>query len=85
MACCILVATLKHRALIPYDFFLWRHLKANVFSTFVPDLLMLKSQFQAKSSKTQEEMLQKVYENILVCFLLYIGNNGIHLPNVIIK
>ncbi len=41
-------------------FFLWGHLKANVSSTPVPDLLMLKSRIQAEIGKIWKEMSQNV-------------------------
>ncbi len=64
----------------PCDFFLGEHLKANVFSTPAPDLLMLKSLIQAEISKIRKKMLQKVNENALSCFRIRTGNDGHHLP-----
>ncbi len=40
---------------------------------------------QAEIVKIQKEMLQKVYENVFACFHICIGNDGYHLPNVILK
>ncbi len=71
--------------LTPCDFFLSGHLKVNVFSTPVPDLLMLKSRILAEIGKIWNEILQKVYENLLVCSHICIGNYGHHLPNFILK
>ncbi len=56
-----------------------------VFSTPVPDPLMLKSWMQAEIGKIWKKMLQKVYENALAHFLSGIENDGYHLPNVILK
>ncbi len=40
---------------------------------------------QAEIGKIWKEMLQKVYENALACFHLCTGNDGHHLPNIILK
>ncbi len=71
--------------LTSYDFFLLEHLKANVFSTPVLDLSVLKNQIQIEIGKIWKEMLQKVYENALVRFHIYIVNDGHHLHNVVLK
>ncbi len=44
---------------------------------------MLKSWIQAEIGKIRKEMLQKVYENALVCFHIRIGNDGHHLLNIL--
>ncbi len=49
------------------------------------NLLTLKSRIRAEIGKIPKEMLQKVYENVLVCFHICIGNDDFHLPNVILK
>ncbi len=64
----------------PCDFFLLWHQKVNVFLTLVPDLLLLKSRIQAEIGEIWKEMLLKVYENALVRFHIYIGNDDYHLP-----
>ncbi len=46
--------------LTPCDFFQRGHLKANVFSTPVPNQLTLKSRIQVEISEIWKEMLQKV-------------------------
>ncbi len=55
-----------------------------MFSTPVPDLLMLESRIQAEIGKIQKEILQKVYENALAYFHICIGNDG-PFSNVILK
>ncbi len=69
--------------LIPCDFFLRGHLKANLFSTRVPDLLT--SQILAEIGKIWKTMLWKIYENALFCFRICIGNDDHYLSNVILK
>ncbi len=46
---------------------------------------MLKCRIQAEIDKIQRVMLQKVDENALICFFIYTGNDGHHLPKVILK
>ncbi len=68
-ACWVLVATSEPQPNSMCFLFLWGLLKAKVFSTFVLYLLMLKSRLRAKIAKIWKEMLQKLYENALLCFL----------------
>ncbi len=56
MWCAAFSWPLQSPDLTPYDFFLWEHLKANVFSAPVPDLLMLKSRIQAEIGEIWKEM-----------------------------
>ncbi len=46
---------------------------------------MLKSRIKTEIRKIWKEMLQKVYENLLVCIQICIGNSGRHLLKVILK
>ncbi len=85
MQCVVFSWPLRSPDLTLCDFFLWGRLKANMFSTPVPDLLMLKSRKQAEIGKVWKEMLQKDNENALACFHICNGNDGHHLPNVILK
>ncbi len=46
---------------------------------------MLKSQKPAEINKIWKEIVQNVYENALAYLHIYTGNDGHHLPNVILK